>query len=494
VDGSAILDEGAALDVGEEMDAVRLARVAARLRGTAGFPIAAIVHRVMPTPATIGFAALTAEQITTDTPWRMDERVAGHSVPNRLEAVTGAALIPGNRIDVELDNATARRWLLESIAGAKERIHFQVYMALDDDVGSQVEAALAGAAARGVTVRVVVDSLHGLEGSFGAHNRLLERLRQRPGVALHVSRPITGVPSLEALKQRDHRKLVVVDRSLALLGGRNLSHEYYAAFDEVRLTPQSRWREVPWLDAGARVAGPAVAELERSFLDAWTRAGGAPFDITTPPAAGSCSARVVVHHGLRDAHTLEAYLALIDGAESHINTVNGFPMMLEIQHALVRAIGRGVRVRSLVGNLTPTHNGTLFKGPWGAARAAATEFVHSRLDGIVAAGGEGYVFAVAQQPAWVAGLGVIHPHVHAKLMTVDGRICTVGSANMDFTAGYWEDEVMLVVDDAAVAGAVEARIDQLLAGSQRVDRNDPAWQRTAKRRDWLRRWPGVLSI
>jgi phosphatidylserine/phosphatidylglycerophosphate/cardiolipin synthase-like enzyme len=210
--------------------------------------------------------------------------------------------------------------------------------------------------------------------------------------------------------------------------------------------------------------------------------------------AGASSARVVVHHGLRDARTVEAYLALIDGAASHINTVNGFPLMLEIQHGLVRAIRRGVRVRSLVGNLTPTHNGIRFKGPWSSARAAATEFVHSRFDDVVAAGGEGYVFAVSEQPTWQPGLGVIHPHVHAKLMTVDGRVCTVGSANMDFTAGYWEDELLLMVEDASVTGAVETRIDELLAQSDRVDRDDSAWQRTASRRHWLRRWPGVLSI
>ena len=87
---------------------------------------------------------------------------------------------------------------------------------------------MADAGARGVTVRVLVDSLHGLHGSFGLRNPLLERLSARPGVDLRVSKPITRPPSLEELKQRDHRKLVIVDGELALLGGRNLSHEYYA--------------------------------------------------------------------------------------------------------------------------------------------------------------------------------------------------------------------------------------------------------------------------
>ncbi|MGZ8850953.1 MAG: phospholipase D-like domain-containing protein, partial [Thermoanaerobaculia bacterium] len=357
VDASAILDEGVALDVDENFDAVRLARVGARMRG-AGFPIVAIVHRDAHKPRTIGFAALQAEQVDESTRWTLDAPAAPRSLETRVEASTGAALIAGNRIEIELDNAKARHWLLDAIAQARQRIHFQVYMALDDDVGSEVEAALAAAGARGVTVRVNVDSLHGLEGSFGLRNPLLERLRARAGVELRVIHPVTGAPSLEDIKQRDHRKLVIVDGTVALVGGRNLSHEYYSGFDEVKLTAQSLWREVPWLDAGARVEGPVVAELERNFLEAWTGAGGAPFEIRTPPPAGSMAARVVVHHGLRDACTLDTYVALIDSATSHVDAVNGFPLVLEIQHAMLRAIRRGVRVRALLGNLTPTHDGT----------------------------------------------------------------------------------------------------------------------------------------
>ena len=494
IDASAVLDEGAALDVGPELDGVRLARVAARMQGAGGYPVAGIVHRAGNRPQTTGFAVLKPHEVV-DWPARL---VGGAAVPSslaaRLEATTGASAIPGSRVEIELDNATARRWLLEAIAAARERVHLQVYMAADDDVGTLVAGAVAVAGARGVAVRVVVDSLHGFEGSLGTHNPLLERLRAQPGVELRVLRPITGIPSLEDLKRRDHRKLAVLDGTLALLGGRNLSHEYYTGFDEVRLTPQSLWRQVPWLDAGARVAGPAVAALEHSFLDAWVEAGGAPFGIETPATAGPTPVRVIVHHGLRDARTLEAYLTLIEGARSHIATVNGFPMTLEIQHAVLRALKRGVRVRSLVGSLTPTHGGTAFRGPWSGARVAATTFVHSRVDAIVAAGGEGYQYVVPPQPGWDHRVGAICPHVHAKLVSVDGQICTVGSANLDMTAGYWESELMLIVEDPAIVAAVDAQIDRLIAGSKRFERDDPAWRQSARRREWMRHWPGVLSI
>jgi phosphatidylserine/phosphatidylglycerophosphate/cardiolipin synthase-like enzyme len=492
-DASAVLDEGEAFDVPEAMDAVRLARVGARMRA-AGFPVAAIVHRSAHTPLTIGFAAVRAADLHAAR-WTLEVAAPQPpSLPRRLEATTGAALIAGNRVELEMDNAKARRWLLEAIAGSRQRVSLQLYMALDDDVGQPVEAALAEAGARGVTVRVVVDSLHGFEGSYGARNPLLERLRARPGVELLASRPVSGVPTLEEVKQRDHRKIAVIDGTVALIGGRNLSHEYYAGFDEVKLTPHSTWRQVPWLDAGARVEGPVVAALERSFIDAWTVAGGAAYEIAEPSAAGSSAVRVVLHHGLRDACTLEAYLALIETATSHVYAVNGFPLILEIKHALARAVGRGVRVKALFGNLTPTHNGTRFGGPWSSARLAATELVHSRIDALVAAGGEGYHFTVPQQPSWTGGLGAVNPHVHAKVMSVDGRVCSVGSANLDITAGYWENELMLIVEDASITRAFETHIERLISASQRVDRDDPAWERTARRRNWMRYWPGNLSV
>jgi phosphatidylserine/phosphatidylglycerophosphate/cardiolipin synthase-like enzyme len=493
VDCSAVLDEGDAIDVPDAVDAIRLSRVATWLRGH-GFPVVAIVHRGATHPATLGFAALHVAQLDAGDWASQPPGPSPATLASRLDTTTGSAQLPGNRIELELDNATARGWLLAAIDSSTERVHVQVYMAADDDVGRRIEAALDRAAARGVQVRLLVDSLHGMHGSLGAKNPLLDRLGARSGIELRLSQPIIGVPSLVDLKQRDHRKLVVVDNQLALLGGRNFSHEYYTDFDEVALTAQSMWRDVPWLDAGARVEGTAVAVLESMFLAAWTQAGGDPFAVVDTPAAGTTCARIVIHRGLQDAHTLEAYLALIESAQSHVYVVNGFPLILEIQHALLRALRRGVRVRTLFGHLTPTHGGVPFSGPWSSARTAATDLVHSRMDTLITAGAEGYEIAVAEQPTWEKGLGSIRTHVHAKLMSVDGRACAVGSANMDITAAYWESELLLVVEDAAVAGPFERRIDALMASSQQVDRDDPVWQKLARGRQWMRNWPGVLSV
>ncbi len=53
---------------------------------------------------------------------------------------------------------------------------------------------------------------------------------------------------------------------------------------------------------------------------------------------------------------------------------------------------------------------------------------------------------------------------------------------------------MLLVEDATVAAALEARIEALIAGSDRVNRNDPAWREAAEHRQWMEHWPGGLSV
>jgi len=492
VEASAVLDEGDAADVSEALDAVRLARVATRMIA-AGFPVVAIVPAGGRAPSAGGFAVVRAGDVAARA-WKPPSGRRGlSSLAERLDAMTSAPRIGGNRVEVELDNSRAREWLFDAISHAQRTLHLQTYMADDDDIGREVEAALREMAARGVTVRVLADSLHGRHGSLGLQNPLLGRLSAIPGVELRVTRPIAGMPSLEDLKQRDHRKLVVADGRVALLGGRNIAHEYYRAFDEVEISPSTPWRQVPWLDAGARVEGPAAAALENSFREAWIGSGGASFGVAKPPPAGNTKARAIVHRGLEDASTLEAYLAIVDTARSAIDVVTGFPLVLEIQHALLRALRRGVRVRALFGNVAPTHAGEPFEGDWAAARSAATWLVHSRMDALVAAGAEAYQLAVQEIRGWSPDLGVVFPHVHAKAMSADGEVCAVGSANMDLTGSYWESELLVVVEDEIVAAAFEHRVSALVAHSARVDRDDPEWQRLARWRGWLRHWPGVLS-
>lgn len=489
VDARAVLDEGPAFDVSELLDPLRLARVARRLRAE-GLEVLAIVHRGPGDPATDGFVAIDTAAL--ESARRGGELPLGPATRPRATA-RGGGFVGGHRVALEIDNRTAKRWLLEAIAASRSSLHVQTYLATDDDVGAELESALVDAAGRGVRVRFLIDSLHGFHGSFGVRNALLERLERHAGIEVRSVRPITELPSVIDLKLRDHRKLVVADDRVALVGGRNLAHEYYASPDELSISPRSAWRELPWLDAGARIEGPEVATIASSFLDAWLEAGGEPFEIQTPGPVGSTPARVVMHRGLRDTHTLETYRELIDAARARLLLVTGYPLLLELQHALRRALRRGVQLGVLVGYAVPTHGGRPFPGAFVGPRMFATELVHSRLDPLVEAGAEVHLYTLRDVRGWSPELGPVQAHVHAKLLTVDGLRCMVGSANPDITASYWESELSVVVEDAEVVAPLDAQIQALLARSPRVQRDDPAWQALARRRSWMSHWPGLLS-
>ncbi len=100
----------------------------------------------------------------------------------------------------------------------------------------------------------------------------------------------------------------------------------------------------------------------------------------------------------------------------------------------------------------------------------------------------------ATYPAGRLISGVVHPHVHAKVISVDAERCAVGSANFDITASYCESEVLLITLEPKLAQVLEAQITRLMADSTRWSRDDPSWKKLAERRDWMRHWPGLLSV
>lgn len=493
-----LLDEGDATDVPAEVSAVRLCRAAARLRLRGACVDVVVAHPTAGVHAD-GFAVVAADDLD-DLDTRLERAYVDPPPPGvdplaaRLDVTTASRVLPGHRVHVDLDNADARSRLLALIDGAVGRVHAQWYIVEDDEVSREIEAALVRAGARGVAVRVLVDSLYSLHGSFGAENSLLRRLAAAPGVELRASRPIQHVPSLADLKQRDHRKLLVADGTRGLVSGRNLGKEYYRAFAEARVTRRSIYSDVPWLDASVAIEGPAVTTLDASFLQAWRAAGGHDFPIEPSPPAGETGLRVVVHHGLADAYTLEAYLALIETAARRLLVVNSFPLQLEVQQALLRARARGVELSVLLGRARPSYGDDVPFAGRPSMVALADTLVRARLAALIEAGADVRELALAPLPGWEPELGLVRPHVHAKLVCADSRVLAIGSANLDVTAGYWESEALVILDDPAIATGVEAEIDALRLASPAIDPGDAKWREGAALRDWLGRvWPSVIG-
>ena len=411
----------------------------------------------------------------------------------RLDETTRTTAVAGNECVVELDNGAARKAVLAAIDGATESIDFQVYIVEDGRFMDRLGAALVRASRRGVDVRVLVDALYSREKALGLRNPILASLREEAGIRVRANDPvpITDLFELQALKKRDHRKLLIVDDTRAFVSGRNAGDVYYTSFDEVAITDFTPHERIPWLDAHIEVRGPLVGEVRESFEDAWTRTGGAASErAPIPKPAGSARARLVVHAGTGDANGMAAYEALLDAAQRHVFILNDFPIVSTLVSAVRRALGRGVRVCLLTGNGLPRRgDGTFFRGP--IYRELFEHMTKGRLEPLVRRGLEVYEYATPKGlPLVVCKGGIVRPYVHAKLMTADGRVLSVGSANLDATASFWEREANVVVEDEATVGPVEQWIADALDRSWRIDPDDDYWQRESRVREVVARlWP-----
>ena len=489
LDAGAWLDDGGAGDVSDLVDGLRLQRLALHLR-VRGAPVVSIVSAQEPPPhspflTTWSPATLRARSPTA--PLGAPLALASPDGEARWRLLTGAARVEGHQVTLELENAAARRSLIASIGAAKERVHWQSYMVDEDPIAEEVADALRKAAARGLQVRVLVDALYSLHDAFGTRNPVLERLGNSPGVEVRAAQPLSGLPHVVDLKQRNHRKVSCIDRRYATVSGRNLGAPYYRSFGELVLTPTTSFHDVPWLDAGVAFEGPLVEAVERSFLTDWVRAGGAPYEVSPCAPAGTMACRLVLHQGLADAHTLDGQLELIHSAKQRLVLVNTFPLVLELQHALMNAVRRGVKVQCLFGSVRPRWGDDQPFGH-GALRSLADELVRARLSPVLRAGAEGFLYTVAAE-----GLGPVFTHVHAKLMVRDDDTVAVGSANTDATSAYWESEAVLVVHDAGFARATLAQLEALIVGARPVDLKTGSWKEEEARREWLsRNWPTLF--
>lgn len=412
----------------------------------------------------------------------------------RLDYASDSSLVGGNRVSFELDNQAARESLYRAVDQARHRIHLQFYMLIESRFSEHLVVRLIRAARRGVQVRVVVDALYSGEKVLGRSNPLISSLVAEPGIHVVASAPIERPQDLEmrALKQRDHRKLAIFDGHLAFVSGRNAGDEYYTGFQEVPIHDHTPHERIPWLDAHVEVEGPLVEVIDACFLETFRAHGGAeppPHPSTPRPAPGEAAARLVVHHGTEDAYGLAQYEAMIDCARRHIYVVNDFPIVSSLAAALIAARQRGVTVKLLTGNGLPRRaDGTFFPGP--LHRELFELMMKQRLEPLIESGIQVFETVVADLPDIVSRRGLVRPYVHAKILTVDGRAASIGSANLDATASYWEHETNVVVEDEGFAQTVEAALETLIARALRVDASLDYWKREATQRAIVSRlWP-----
>lgn len=420
-----------------------------------------------------------------DIEWRMSQMMTSHWTDN-------------NFCTIELNNRNARLEIFKAIDEAASCIDLQFYIFKESRFTQELGVKLTRAAKRGVEVRLLVDALWSGENFLGSWNSFLKKMGKSSHIHILAADSVKLSDDWDAMsiRQRDHRKLIIIDRQLAFVGGRNAADEYYYDWSEVPIADWTPAENIPWLDAHVRIEGSLVKDIQALFEATWNRNKG----LKTPSIKRKNSkaqinklaksrACLVVHEGTSDANGLAAYEAMINGAKKKLILVNDFPVLDEIAQMLVQAVHRGVKVSFLTGSvLARRADGSFFEG--GYHRELFEYVVKSRLGMLADAGVAVYEFQTKAQENFAITGEYIHPYVHAKLVSADGRYASIGSANLDITASYWEREANVFIDDASLVASLDKKLNAMIKTAVRLDTSSDRWKKEATQREIVARlWP-----
>jgi len=361
---------------------------------------------------------------------RLPERIA-RLTRARFELPRRGQFTDGNRIRLLTTGKEYFPELLRAIGAARRSIHLETYLYEDDPIGRSVTEALVDAAGRGVRVRLIIDGFGG-----GDHARRLARELQPYGVQIRIYRSERWWRMQRRLFRRLHRKIAVIDETLAFVGGINIIAE---PADEPG----------PRLDFAVECEGPIVSPITLSAERLWWTLSlprlsepAVPFPRrlglqTQQPVRGGVRAALLLRDNLLHRRTIErAYTEALATAQHDALIANAYFIPgRRFRTALLDAARRGVRVRLLL---------------------------QGKIEHIVQ-----YYAQHALYGQLVAGGVKIHLYtrsfLHAKAAVIDDDWATVGSSNLDPYSLLMAREANVLVRDAAFARALRARVEQAIA-------------------------------
>ena len=136
-------------------------------------------------------------------------------------------------------------------------------------------------------------------------------------------------------------------------------------------------------------------------------------------------------------------------------------------------------------------DGTFFRGS--LHRELFDYMLKQRLEELIKDGVEVYEYTTGSRPNIVARGGAVRPYVHAKVLVADGEVVSVGSANLDATASYWEREANIVIEGGEVPRKLQAQLEEICQRSYPVSLGSDYWRREKPHREIAAKlWPTSL--
>lgn len=315
--------------------------------------------------------------------------------------------------------------LFTAIKQAKSSIHLEYFNFRNDSIANQLFNLLADKVKEGVEVRALFDAFGNMSNNKPLRKKELKNLRER-GIEIYEFDPIR-FPWVNHVFARDHRKIVVIDGSIAYTGGMNVADYYINGTKVVG----------EWHDMHCRIEGDEVNTLQKIFIKAWNKVtkqhiSGAKYyrgdrpnttfvDLKRPAVDSSNNMLVgIINREPRTSNTIirKFYTTAIDVAKDSIQIINPyFTLNRAIKKAIKRAVKRGVKVDIMLS-------------------------VRSDIPLTPDCG----FYNAHQLMKRGCNIWMYMPGFHhTKVIMVDGLFCTVGSANLNSRSLNFDYEANAVI-------------------------------------------------
>lgn len=350
-----------------------------------------------------------------------------------LTSVSGVPTTAGNRLRLLRNGEEIFPAMLAAIEAAETSVDLLTFVYWTGSIGQQFADSLARAADRGVRVRVLLDGV----GAKSVDRSVTERM-STSGVDVRWFRLPDVRHPLQA-NHRTHRKVLVCDERVGFTGGVGIADEWMG----------DGFTDDGWRDTHVRLDGPAVNGLRAAFLDNWVGTGTDLFDVSIDEfpdvgSPGDTEVQVILGSAEPGWNSISMTIrAAVDLATECIRITTAYFVPDEdLTRRIIAAVERGVTVELLL------------PGP-NADKRFVQLAGEARYQELLDAGVEIWNY----QPSML----------HAKVMTVDGAVSVIGSANCNHRSTSLDEEVNLVVFDHEFATQLDADFDTDVTRSERID-------------------------
>ncbi len=177
-----------------------------------------------------------------------------HHQANKL---IGIPAMDGNHLELIEEPEKIMRAIIKDIDAARSTCHLQFYIWAEGGTADDVVTAVIRAAKRGVTCRILIDSI----GSKKFFNSNKFKELEAAGVKIEEELPAGFIKAFFVrVDIRNHRKIVVIDGEIAYTGSQNMVDPHFFKQDS---------GVGQWVDIMVRIQGPVVEALAGTFISDW---------------------------------------------------------------------------------------------------------------------------------------------------------------------------------------------------------------------------------